>query len=385
MDVMRKILYIAVFAALFASGCTRNEGAAPARERVRVRLNGLMKPGGAATRSEGLVNPATPIVDGEGLPPYQMQIGIITIENTADLAAAEIDWNDPATAYLDRGFFGGEIPYEDPIDNGNIEYTNRAGDALQTVFYDETGTFYYLVAFYPYNAIHDIDRVDEDEQKAMILNAELGAAVLFDVDGSQDIMSTGLGKGNVESENGMIDLLVFKHRLTCLRCLFVAESAEAKEIYGDITAVKLAGQPDKLGVSIGISALGTGDPVFDVEAADIGVEVSYIDYPAVRKEPDGSELTGNLPLPDTYTPAAAVPFGYLLAKPAQTYTFKIYTSVRGPLNPLEVTYDFSSATPALPVAEPGVIYNLTFKLLESASIVLTAVAADEWWLDQTYD
>jgi hypothetical protein len=106
---------------------------------------------------------------------------------------------------------------------------------------------------------------------------------------------------------------------------------------------------------------------------------SGISYPAVGS--DGTAVT----TPLTIDHLDAITFGYMMALPAQTYKFKITTSVHGASNPLYATYDFMTA--AVPLAKPaaGTIYNLTFTMMESDKIVLTAAPAEDWYLDQRFD
>ncbi|MDH6313579.1 hypothetical protein M2137_002369 [Parabacteroides sp. PFB2-10] len=410
---MRQTLYIIALCCLtLLFGCNDEEDTPiPTKrpEKARVELSGSLPAPGIPTRADDEYNDPGgmihPIPNSDGLPPYQLKIGIVTIEfgsyenNTPPTVA---EWNDPTT-YLDYGFFGGQSPNDkpgnyteeasdDPITpdphagatgptvwTGNIEYTNRKGDAIQQVFYDEMGIYYYMVAFYPYHAIYDIENVEEDENGTIIWDDVLGAAVVFEVDGSQDIMASTMGGGNIE--HPFTEALTFSHKLTALRCHFFAESALAKSLYGTIDSVKLINQPKRIGLNIGKQADAGkyDDELFDAERG------LTTEYPAVRpKDTNGNPVTGSLSLPTTYATAAAVEFGYMLAMPAQTYTFSIFTSIRGKNNPVYVTYDFDpEKTGVMPLA--GKIYNLAFKLLETAEIRLEAAEAEEWWFDQRYD
>lgn len=358
-----------------AFGCTRTE-ITPVTRDVAVKLSGELSPAGALTRGDGMIDPILANSgDLKGLPPKQLSIGIVTIETSSDAPTAP-DWglvgNSP---YLDKGFFGGNelgdtptsMTPEDAAWNGNIEFLNEQGTGRQDVFYDPTGDYYHFVGVYPYAAI-----------TGGLSTSSAGATVLFNIDGSQDIMASNSGRGNIDHpfahDNHPDDVLTFSHKLTALRCRFVAESAVAKALYGTINSVKLVGQPDVVGLDIGANALDPTTPLTDERTAPAGIS-----YPAVGT--GGVVVTTPLTLSDVYTSADAVEFGYIMALPQQTYTFEIVTSVHGANNPLTVTYDFTAA--AMPAA--GTIYNLTFTMLETAKIELVAAPATEWWLDQTFD
>jgi hypothetical protein len=380
---MKKIPYITLLVCgAFALGCTRTE-ITPVAERVAVKLSGELSSAGAQTRGEGRIDPILADQSSErGLPPKQLDIGIMTIEiNTENPTAA--NWGDLAySPYLDRGFFGGNQPGDSPDTmeenwNGNIEYTDRGGLNNQIVFYSRTGEYYHFVCVYPY-----ADIIFEDEDYTMQNAAKNAAIVYFDIDGSSDIMASNRGYGNNEhpfgghhSTDPTDGTLRFYHKLAALRCKFVAESAVAKALYGTITSVELLEQPDVVGLNIGANALApTTTALTDERTTPNGIS-----YPAVGSS--GAAVTTPLTLPEAYTSADAEEFGYVLALPAQKYTFRITTSLHGSNNPLTATYDFTAATPA----EAGTIYNLTFTMLETAEIELEAAEAAEWWLDQTFD
>ena len=332
-------------------GCQRSDEPSPQQEKVRVKLSASIKAGKNITRGEGLIAPVN------GLPPRQLEIGIITVERAESSIPEPIDWND-VTTYPDRGLFGGDRIGEDPISDGNIEYTDQEGNVIQQLFYDDTGIYYFLVAMYPYAG----SEIDSD----LILD-DTGASIIIPADGSQDIMASTLGWGN--KDNPIVQPLVFSHQLTCLKYKIFAESDVAADLYGDIAAIELTGQPDYIGLNIGLKAIGE-EAIFD--AAE-----KYIDYPTVDFPDEGNREL--LPIPANTDGVGD--FGYVLAMPKQTYTFRITTEKRGSFY---ATYDFSeNSLPAIPQA--GVIYCLTFRMMESAEIELTAAEAEEWWIDQTFD
>lgn len=369
-------------------------------KKTRVKLSGSLPVMGITTRSgddargEGMIHPLLKNEeDRTGLPAKQLEVGIVTIEfGTIDNSTPPdvLDWKDLGNEpYLDRGFFGGQIPGDDPVNyaddpdddsgatpdthasavwTGNIEYTNRDGDAIQQLFYDESGIYYYLVVVYPYAFIDDLENVDEEGNGALILTSS-GASVIFNVDGSQDIMASTMGGGNIE--HPYIDPLTFSHKLTALRCYFVAESELAEMRYGNIKSVELIDQPSQIGLNIGKQANGESDALFNAKP---NIKADYL---PVRS----TEEALLLPYPlDEETPATPVEFGYMLAMPAQTYTFRIITEVRNEANPLYVSYTFPAG---LPLA--GTAYKLTFTMVETADIVLEVAAAEEWTFEQTFD
>ncbi len=345
MNMKQRHIAIICISAVILSGCRRDEPAVPAG-KVSVELSGVV---GAAAYSKGAIVPGS-----NGLPPFQLSIGIVTTNYSNQSGPSVAEWADAST-YLDPGFFGGPGLGVGTVTNGEIQYLNAEMSAVQKVFYDEMGVFYFLRAVYPY-------------QGASLVRDAAGATVIFPCDGSQDILSSEIGWGNKNSpmiNNG--DPLAFSHKLTMLNCRFIAESEDAAQAYGDITSVELTGQPDQVGLNIGSNAIS------------VPATSTATDYPMVDSTTDGDWA---LPFsPGAYDAADAKLLGYMLAVPARNYTFRITTQQRGPANPIYAAYDFGSGnTPA-----SGTIYNLTFKMLETAEIVLTAAEAEEWWLDQTFN
>jgi hypothetical protein len=323
---------------------------------------------------------------------------------------------------LYRGFFGGVLPGDSPQSisaaggewTGNIEFTGRAGTAIQDIFYSEAGAYYNFLCVYPYRAIND---AIGNPNAVSGWSTEAGVKGYFKIDGNDDIMVSSGGSGNIDNPFGKNHdtdptdgTVTFHHKLTALRCKFVAESAVALGIYGSITGVALLDQPDIVSIDFGAAfddPAGTGlvderengDALNFTDAGDatvaVTIPVSTIAYPAVSEtaEAGSGDVVGvarnsALPLPEGFSPTTdAVDYGYVLALPATTYTFSITTSGLGSDNPLVATYDFSAASNANPLAKPseGTIYNLTFVMTETAEIILTAAEASEWWLEQTFD
>jgi hypothetical protein len=392
---MKKIPHITMLVCgAFALGCTRTE-IVLVEPRVAVNLSGELSPAGAQTRGEGMIDPIAPFDDTntKGLPPKQLEIGIMSIEINSDSPTVANWGNSAYSSYLDRGFFGGNYFGDSPTSlgaawNGNIEFTNSTGTALQDVFYSPTGEYYHFVCVYPFDDIVGHEDITNSEiQESMRSGA--GVTVYFNIDGSGDIMASTGGKGSIETpfgfnhnDNPTDGTVVFSHKLTVLRCKFVAESAMAKTLLGDITSVKLIDQPSVVKLNIGANYLDATTPLEDANPTNTTSYDAVVSAnSAGTDDPVGSARVDALTLPDTYTTGDALEFGYMLALPAQTYTFRITTSVHGTNNPLTATYDFTAA--AMPAA--GTLYNLTFTMLETSEIVLTAAEPSEWWLDQTFD
>ena len=121
---MKKRLLIAVlFCTALLTGCVRDKEA-PAGKQVQLRLSGSLNPGIASRGvGEGKIDPMNPTgggpgVPGKGLPPEQLEIGIVTIEyfpsnpDNPNIPNSN-EWADNVP-YLDRGFFGGDKPGDTP-------------------------------------------------------------------------------------------------------------------------------------------------------------------------------------------------------------------------------------------------------------------------------
>jgi hypothetical protein len=371
---------------VLAWGCAREENV-PVPERVPVRLSGEVSFAGVQTR-EGMIKPVPDTLGKIILPPKQLTIGIVSIDypGTAPTVA---QWGlDAYSPYIDRGYFGGNKIGDTPESmgkywNGNIEYTNRDGTADQFVFYDLRGNYYHFVCVYPY------DDIINPENDGDTMQSAAGATVYFNIDGSGDIMASTRGWGNNEfpfGDNHTTDpaddgILHFYHKLVALRCKFEAETTTAIQGYGTITSVELTGQPDVVGLNIGANAEAPLTTALTDEKTDTISYRAIAEYDVMADDGvtvvDAAGSVRTHPLTMEVTDPLA--FGYVLALPATKYTFRIITSVHGAANPLYATYEF--ATPPA----PGTIYNLTFKMLESAKTVVEAAEAPEWWLDQTFN
>jgi hypothetical protein len=356
-------------------------------------MRGALSPEGAHTRVnvDGMVNP-----DSEGLPPDQLQIGIMTILTATDAVPSAPQWGQNAfSPDLYRGFFGGNIPGDSPGSlskeglewNGNIEFTNRSGGAIQDIFYDPAGDYYNFLCLYPYRAIEDAIGDPRDNNPAW--RDDNGAKGYFKIDGNDDVMVSTGGKGNIVNPWGSDyatdptdGTVTFRHKLTALRCKFVAENAVAQALYGAITSVKLLEQPNVVSIDLGEAFLDLAGTPLEDESENTSLDGALVSYPAVGSDgttASAPSATTPLAMPAAYTAADAVEGGYMMALPAGSYTFEITTSGLGSNNPLRATYVFD-ATPT-----EGSIYNLTFTMRETAEIALTAAEAKEWWLNQTFD
>lgn len=320
-------------------------------EAVEVMINGNLREN-RKTRAQ--------IIPVNGLPPEQLSVGIVTVNfSTTDPANIQPDieaWRG-VTADYTPGYFGGPGLGATTITNGEIKYTNDDGTAVQKVFYDETGEHYYMRVVYP-------------NDKTEFIQTENGAAVVFnELNGTQDIMCSNLGWGNmdqpliktnydddpaVESPNDSI--IVFSHMLSLFRIRIVAENDVAAVQYGDISNIKIINQPDAIRVDM-----------LDLAAeAYTNPETDYF-------------IDGFLPRALTSSPETV---GDIMILPARSFTIEAQSE-----NRLWLSADFNFATSENEYAEsaPGTIYEITLKFMEGYKMELEVVPAKDWWMDHEFD
>lgn len=375
--------YIVVLLAVVCSGCQEDISSLPRlKERVEVVMNGLVK---ATTKAFVEPNP-------DGSPQKQLVIGIITsdyylLDNDLVFEPEMLkkeDWG--MYTYLDRGRFGeertreneeggGTIHYTVP---GNIKYTNEDGSSIQNVFYDETGMYYTLRLIYPYE--YDYARGKDDTIKVnptLILSAN-GSQVVFDIDGSQDIMSSEVGWGNMDSPGGRVvtnntpipagtsetDSIAiektkafnFNHHLVKLDVRVTVDGDKARDLYGKICSIELINQPNQVMLDIARDSLSA--------SSDLVSRYGLVDFPV-------DSIT--LPL----TKDSLLPCGYVMALPDTKYTFRIATEKR--LN-FYVDAVFSGDG-----AQMGYAYPITFAFLSTDEVKIFAEDPARWWYDATFD
>ncbi len=394
------ISWMMVITSALCCGCDTDSTPRPVNQR-EVMMNGVI---GAATKAP--IDPET-----TGLPSKQLTIGILTsdyyLPDTEDAFKPELlkdeDWG--MYTYLDRGYFGGPGLGAINITNGEIKYTSADGNIIQNVLYDESGMYYVLRLIYPYTYTY-LDNNTPKETTAQLSLASNGSRVFFDIDGSQDVMSTNVGWGNMDydwvttstatdpndSETNY-EGFTFSHHLVKLDIRLLAEAGTfiAKEegeynIYGAIESVELINQPNQVTLDLTTNLLSASSslvstyPIFsydtDGKATDIPIKTSV-----------------NLSKNETGTL-----YGYVMALPAQKYTFKVVTGSRKSfyinayikeMYDVEVPKEGSETeTTTVQVeggAKPGTIYPLTFKFLASEEVGLEADKAKEWWFDSVFN
>ncbi len=332
------------------SGCGKEEDGA-LKPGVEVDLNATMG-GGAmySSRGEGAVTP------NGGLPPRQLSVGVVMIPfltaNPTYTQPGETEWLTKVT--WRRAYFGGGTPAgigATTITNGEIRFTNDAGTATQKVFYDDTGIHYFLKALYPYSAA-DVNRTVDD------------GSVYFNVDGSQDIMCTNLGWGNMGAP--IVNTLQFKHLLTKINLQLVADSENAVSQYGKIIKVEFIDQPTSIIVDIHEGKAYSGTYItrsyepYGFPSTPINLTV----YDALAPEPD---------------PASQ--YGYVMILPSTKYTLRIETENRLQFYP-EITFPAALYPSG---AEAGKSYDVRLKFKEASLIEIFAEEAEEWWMDHVFN
>ncbi len=309
-------------------GCQKE--AAPVKAaKVEMELNGSIGP---STRA--VINPAP-----GNLPPTQLSIGVVMLSyDSPDPLTVQpngTDWN--GSIHWQRAYFGGAGLGANPVTNGEIKFTNETGIVTQKVFYDETGIYYFLKAVYPYD-------------QADVTQTANGGVIAFTVDGSQDIMCSNLGWGNMTSP--LVNTLNFKHLLTKLNLKLIAEAAAAITQYGEVRNIELIDQPNQILYNIANDTLSV--------ASLLTSRYPTVDFPSA---------------PQLLT-TAPTDFGYVMALPAEKYTFRIETENRLWFY-AEVTFPGGSS--------PGKAYNVTLKFMQADEVIVYAAEAKEWWLDSTFN
>lgn len=349
---MKKSSIIIALSGLLAAGLLNScdkESIDDFREKVEVIMNGsLPKPPASKTQ----------IVPNEvGLPEKKLDVAIITVNyRTSDPENVQPDlaaWGG-STADITRGYFGGPGLKANPITNGEIKYTNDDGSAVQKVFYDETGEHYFVRVLYPFD-------------NANFVQTDRGAGVLFsDIDGSQDILCSNLGWGNLDTPevitNEKDSAIIFSHMLSLFRIKLKPESQTAVIQYGEIKNVKLANQSSSIRIDmIDLNTEGSGP--FTMDYFPIGFAADTLHYDTINAVPIEKEA------------------GYLMAVPAQKFIFEAQTDrlwVSSELN-------FATALDPYKTSAPGTIYDVTLKFMEGYEMEIEVEAAEEWWMDSEFN
>lgn len=397
-----KIAIAGLASTLLLGGCAKEElDSSRTTERVSV----VMKGGLTRLTTRAIINPQDQYPNG-GLPPQQLDINIITVNYTTNSpadAGTDVEgegqpnleaWSGQ-TADVTRGFFGENTVFTsthngNPIipagdrgepnkpDNGRIEYTDEGGTSIQKVFYDENGEYYFVRLFYPY----DNDENTEFETEFTSSTAGLGASIIFhNVDGSQDILCSNLGWGNIfnplittndddESEGE----IVFSHMLSLFRIYIKPDNEVVVKgnptalqdggQYGKITGVQVVRQPSTL-----IADARSGN----IQALNDPFETSY---QANEFPTDGYfYLTGDDSGP-IFAPHT-VDAGYIIVYPGlNEYRIEVQTEKHK-----WVHGDLIFTNPP----EPGKEYKITITLKEAYEMEIIETEVKDWWMDHVFN
>lgn len=384
-------------------GCSRqdNEPVGPPKGKVAMVMYGGIK-GIAPAKSRAMIEPQ----GVAGLPPTQLDVNIITVNYVTDNPRTNPPGTDAwrgQTADVTRGFFGENTDFTiandgNPLipeaergdadkkpNSGRIEYTDEDGSAVQKVFYDDSGEYYFVRLFYPY-----------ENAEFTSTTGMLGASIIFSgMDGSQDILCTNLGWGNIYNpeirtayrvngidgaDNEGDSVIVFSHMLSLFRIKIAPENTKVIDgkpedprpggQYGQIMNARIREQPgaliaDAMGASI---AALYGDPL----------ETDYLvnGFPYTTEDVnDGGQGT---PL---YLNAAqmttAEDIGYIMVLPGlNEYRIEVNTGKRK-----WVYGDLKFTTPP----QPGKVYDITITMMEAYELKVVPVEATNWWMDHVFD
>lgn len=350
---------IALLAALtlLSGGCNR-ENTAPPKEKVEVVMNGGFQ---VPETTKAQITPVN------NLPTNQLDVIIVTVNyTTADPVNDQPDLNAwmGSTADLTRGYFGGPGLGATTITNGEIKYTNEDGTSVQNVFYDENGEYYFVRVVYPH-------------KDAEFIQTNNGAAIVFnDINGSQDILCSNLGWGNINMpivrSNLTNDLdptsvgLMFSHKLSLFRFNLIAENEKAAEQYGQIKNVRIRNQPS----SIRVDMLDTNTEGY----SEFDRHYEAEDFPS-------TPITLTFSSDPEPVPVAAYA-GYIMALPGKKFTIEAETEKR-----LWISADLDFSDPANPYAasKAGIIYDITLTFMEAYQMELSLENTTEWWVESEFN
>jgi hypothetical protein len=348
-----------------SAGCSTDpvDGGAEPNKKPAVRMDGTMW-SDITTRAEfvpGAIDPE------DGLPSRQLDVAIVNVNhNTADPATDQpgvAGWSSQ-TVELSRGFFASRDDDSDGIlapgatpDNGLIEYVDPTGMYVTTKFYPEIANeHYFLRVVYPYRSDYN-----------MLEQSDMGAVAVFrDLTGQEDILCSDLGWGSQDQptvETGAQNPgMVMSHKFAQLRFWVVADNMPARAQFGWIEEVIAREQPNMVQVDMldGMASVHPDAVSVDYNsdmAAPIELSTTLYD-PLLPDQPQGQYA------------------GSLMVLPATKYRIGALTSER---NWIGADYIFAN-----PI-EPGKIYDVTLRFMESYRLELAVTEADEWWMDSIFD
>lgn len=364
-------------------GCSHEDTSVPDPERVAVQISGVLSQKSATTKGvpwDGRVDPINP-VNHLGLPPVQLDVGIVTVNyetedpSNPDGGQPDIEAWSTTTADWTRGYFGsisvgdvvGGVILTDntPPTNGEISYTNEDGTLIQKTFYDDYGEHYFLRVVYPFH-----HGTNGEYAAELVQTPGRGAGVVFSgLDGSQDILCSNLGWGNIyqpliETEAGAGNL-VLSHMLTMFRVFVKAGDDTAITQYGNVTedengnpGLRLTDQPASVRFDMIDLEANPGSDLTHYYASE------FPDNPVVLDNTSGTYI------------------GYMMALPAQKFRVEVFTAERAWIHG-----EFSFATDSNPyrISEAGKIYDITLNLVEAYEIQIKVSTPKEWWMNSTFD
>ncbi len=352
---MRKI-YILI--CILCTGCADDSGAPLEHEdRPHIVMTARMESEAAGTRAR--IDP-----DGNGFPPVQLPVGIVTVNHTiADPAADPAAYRPGLTQWAGstvmsrRGYFGGPGLNTTAVTNGEIEYTNDEGTAIQRVFYEDNGTWYFSRVFYPLLEESTGAPISE------IVQTPRGAEVsISPLDGSQDVMCSNLAWGNVDNPVMSTDApggeIVLSHLFSLLKVQVKVENDRAATQFGAINEIVLRFQP--AGVRINMMNLALSPSELQV------------DYPLVS-------APGVMPIT---VGTSAVDAGYVMAPPATAFRFEAMTARR---RWVHANLNFATQIAPSAMSIPGTAYEVVITLMESYEVVVGVQPIGNWYMDSVLD
>ncbi len=372
------IAAIASCALLLPGGCAREKGGHGPADRPHVVMTGSMEQAKTETETRARIVPA------DGLPDRQLAVGIVTVNyTTADPAVDQPDlaaWSG-TTADITRGFFGGPGINPSEVLDGQIEYTNEDGTAIQKTFYDESGEYYFTRVYHPFlnDAGDHISRIEQTGDGAEIVISEL--------DGSQDVMCSNLAWGNVDNVKMKTAAapdgeVVLSHMFSQFRIKVKAENEKAATQFGSVDDFVLRFQPASIGINMMTLGIAPSDEQTDYPMVGFSPFALFTEESGVRVAKPG---TFDIRHPDGALDRAAespVDAGYVMAPPATMFRFEALTA-----DHMWVFAEVSFATGEDPFATsvPGTAYNITVTLMESYEILLEVEPVIYHWMDSVFD
>lgn len=370
------IAIISVCVLALPGGCVEEKSRPSPEDRPHVVINGSLEKTKTDSRAQ--------IVPNNGLPTKQLAVGIATVSyTTADPAVDQPDlgaWSGSTTELM-RGFFGGPGINPPTVLDGQIAYTNEDGSAIQKIFYDDAGEYYFLRVCHPF--------LNDSGERIQTLRQTTGGAevVVSQLDGSQDIMCSNLAWGNVDNvevktaamPNGEV---VLSHMFSLFRIRVKAENAKAATQFGEIEDFVLRFQPASVGINMTNLDITPSNEQVDYQTVGFTPFALYTEQNGVRVAIPGAHDVRN-PDGSLSTPAASpVEAGYVMALPATTFRFEALTTDRLWIH---ANVSFATAEDQFATSVPGTAYDVIITLMESYEIQWEVQPVKNWWYDSVFD